>query len=62
VNQDSFDRAPAETYWDWDVAIRHEAVAACRRVGDQLVEAHARNMLGLLCLRRGYRSSARPGI
>jgi len=44
---------------DDDVAIQHEAVAACRQAGDRLGEARARNALGLLCLRRGYHSSAR---
>jgi hypothetical protein len=54
--------APARTYWDRDVTIQHEAVAACRQAGDRLGEARARNMLGLLGLlglRRGYHSSAR---
>lgn len=55
----SFHAAPARTYWDNDVAIQHEAVAACRQAGDHLGEARARNALGLLCLRRGYHSSAR---
>jgi hypothetical protein len=59
VDEASFDTAPARTYWDDDVVIQHEAVAACREAGDRLGEARARNMLGLLGLRRGYHSSAR---
>ena len=59
VDDASFNAAPALTYRDNDVAIQHEAVAACRQVGDRLGEARARNMLGLLCLRHGYHSSAR---
>jgi hypothetical protein len=59
VDEASCDTAPARTYRDNDVAVQHEAVAACRQVGDRMGEARARNMLGLLCLRRGYYSSAR---
>jgi len=59
VDEASFNAAPARTYWDNDAAIQHEAVAACRQAGDRLGEARARNALGLLCLRRGYGSSAR---
>ena len=59
MDEASFSVAPARTYWDNDVAIQHETVAACRQVGDRLGEARARNALGLLCLRRGYHSSAR---
>jgi hypothetical protein len=59
VDEGSFSTAPARTYRDNDVAIQHKAVAACRQVGDRMGEARARNALGLLCLRRGYHSSAR---
>jgi len=59
VDEVSFRVAPPRTYWDNDVALQHEAVAACRQAGDRLGEARARNALGLLCLRRGYHSSAR---
>jgi len=59
VDEPSFSVAPTRTYRDNDVAIQHEAVAACRQVGDRLGEARARNALGLLCLRCGYHSSAR---
>jgi hypothetical protein len=59
VDEASFSSVPARTSWDNDVSIQHEAVAACRQAGDRLGEARARNTLGLLCLRRGYHSSAR---
>jgi hypothetical protein len=59
VDEASFDAAPDRTCWDNDVAFQHEAVGACRQVGDRLGEARARNALGLLGLRRGYHSSAR---
>jgi hypothetical protein len=52
VDEASFSAAPPPTYWDDDVAIQHEAVAASRQAGDRLGEARARNALGLLCLRR----------
>lgn len=55
----SFDAMPARIYWDYDVTAQHEAMAASREARDLLREAMARNALGLLCLRRGYHSSAR---
>lgn len=58
MEEDSFNATPAQTYWDRDVGLQHEALAACRRAGDRMGEARARNALGLLGLRRGYHSSA----
>lgn len=58
ADQASFSTVPPWTGWDSSVGIQQEALAASRRDGDILGQARAHNALGMLCLRRGYDSSA----
>ena len=58
AEQDPFRAPPPWTDWDSSVKSQQDALWESIQAGDLQGQARARNALGMLCLRRGYDSSA----
>lgn len=58
ADQDPFSVAPTWTGWDDSVRVQQDALWESSQAGDLMGQARAHNALGMLCLRRGWDSSA----